>query len=153
LPVYANSEAAPYPTDADSMRRVLGEQLARPVRFVEQIEAMSAAGARTFLEVGPGSVLTDLVGRILGERAHTAIAVDRKGRHGVSALQEALGRLVVAGHSVDFAPLWTAYGPPAAEKRKPVMTIALSGINHGKPYPPVPSKKQSKPKLSEWSER
>ena len=65
VPVYGNSEAAPYPADAKAMRALLANQIAQPVRFVESIEAMYAAGVRTFVEVGAGSVLTGLVGRIL----------------------------------------------------------------------------------------
>jgi acyl transferase domain-containing protein len=95
--VWSNAEAAPYPTDASAMRERLAGQIARPVRFVEQVEAMWARGARTFIEVGPGAVLTDLVDRILGDRPHVSVPLDRKGKHGVTSLQEALGRLAVAG--------------------------------------------------------
>ncbi|MBI3270543.1 MAG: SDR family oxidoreductase [Planctomycetes bacterium] len=144
--VYSNAEAAPYPADADGMRRRLAEQIARPVRFVEQVEAMYARGVRTFVEVGPGSVLTELVGRILGNRSHTAVALDRKGRHGETSLQEGLGRLAVSGVALDFAPLWAAFDgtslkAPGAQtgsngKKKPAMALPLSGSNYGKPYPP-----------------
>ncbi|MCA9572494.1 MAG: acyltransferase domain-containing protein, partial [Myxococcales bacterium] len=34
LPVWANSEAAPYPTSVDAIRELLAGQIARPVRFV-----------------------------------------------------------------------------------------------------------------------
>ncbi|MEW5848464.1 MAG: SDR family oxidoreductase [Myxococcota bacterium] len=134
---FSNAEAAPYPKDGEGIRARLAEQIAKPVRFVEEIEAMWTRGARTFVEVGPGAVLTDLVDRILGDRPHVAISLDRKGRHGVTSLQEGLGRLAVAGVVVDFAPLWAAY--PKTEtppKRKPAMTIPINGANHGKPYPP-----------------
>ena len=55
---------------------LLADQLVRPVEFVKQIEAMYASGARTFLEVGPGSRLTKLVQAILEKKEHTAIALD-----------------------------------------------------------------------------
>ncbi len=87
LPVFSNAEAAPYPEDPAAMRRLLAAQLARPVRFVEQVEAMYAHGARTFVELGPGSVLTGLVGKILAGRPHRAINLDARGRgcrHGIS---------------------------------------------------------------------
>ena len=135
--VWSNAEAAPYPTDADAIRARLAEQITRPVRFVEEIEGMWARGARTFLEIGPGGVLSELVDRILGDRPHLAIALDRKGKHGVTSLQEGLGRLAVAGIAVDFAPLWEGYAPPVTTpKKKAAMTILLNGSNHGKPYPP-----------------
>ena len=138
LPVYANSEAAPYPSDAGAIRALLGNQIARPVRFVEEIEAMYAAGVRTFVEVGPGSVLTGLVGRILKGRPHRAISTDRKGRHGVTSLNHALGKLAAAGAEMNVGALWQAF-EPASDPRdvsKPRMVMKLSGSNYGKPYPP-----------------
>src|SRR6185369_11804597 len=75
--VYGTATAAPYPRDAAAMRSQLAEQIASPVRFLEQIEAMYVRGVRTFVEVGPGSALTGLVGRILEARPHRAIALDR----------------------------------------------------------------------------
>ncbi|MEE8522331.1 MAG: beta-ketoacyl synthase N-terminal-like domain-containing protein, partial [Thermoanaerobaculia bacterium] len=77
IPVYSNSEAAPYPADPEGVRRVLAEQIARPVRFRELLEALAKSGVRTFIEVGPGSVLTNLVGRNLGD-GYLAVSLDRK---------------------------------------------------------------------------
>jgi polyketide-type polyunsaturated fatty acid synthase PfaA len=60
VPVYANASAQPYAGDAQQMRSTLANQIAQPVRFAEQIKAMWQAGARTFVEVGPGCVLTSV---------------------------------------------------------------------------------------------
>jgi malonyl CoA-acyl carrier protein transacylase len=137
VPVFGNADANAYPAEPAAIRERLAAQLAQPVRFVEEIEAMYAKGARTFIEVGAGSVLTELVGRILGDKEHRAISLDRKGKHGVTTLQEALGRLALAGVQVDFAPLWADYAP-ASDKpaKKPGMAIPMSGANVGRPYPP-----------------
>ena len=67
--MYGNADATPYPRDPEAVRRRLAAQLAQPVRFVEQIEAMYASGVRTFVEVGAGSVLTELVDGSSGPRA------------------------------------------------------------------------------------
>ncbi len=69
----------PYPgDDVDEMRAQLARQLSHPVRFVEMIESMYASGARTFVEVGPSSVLTGLIGSILDGRDHLAVPLDKK---------------------------------------------------------------------------
>src|SRR5207244_186350 len=100
----------------------------QPVRFVDQIEAMYARGVRTFVEVGAGSVLTDLIERILTGREHDAINLDRKGAHGLTTLQGALGRLAVAGVAMDLGVLWTAYAPPSDKPaKKPAMAMSISG--------------------------
>jgi malonyl CoA-acyl carrier protein transacylase len=47
----------------DDVRRRLAEALTSPVRWRESVLAMHEAGARRFVEVGPGRVLTGLVKR------------------------------------------------------------------------------------------
>ncbi len=136
IPAYSNAEAAAYPADPAAIRAMVGGQIAKSVRFVEMIEAMYAAGARTFVEVGPGSVLTDLVDRILGKRPHDAVATDRKGKNGVVMLWNALGSLSAAGVALDFTALWSAYAPAKPPKKKPAMVVSINGTNAGRPYPP-----------------
>jgi acyl transferase domain-containing protein/NAD(P)-dependent dehydrogenase (short-subunit alcohol dehydrogenase family) len=77
LPIYANTTAEPH--DFEMIRQTYAQQIVRPVQFVRQIERMHQDGARLFLEVGPGSVLKDLVGRILGDQPHLARAMGQKG--------------------------------------------------------------------------
>lgn len=104
--VYSNSSAAPYPQESAEMRTLLAEHLLQPVRFVDEINAMYAAGARLFIEVGAGSVLTNLVGQVLGERAHMATPIELPRQHGLSQLQHALARLAVHGVSVQLDRLF-----------------------------------------------
>ena len=46
------------------IRQLLAEQLYRPVRWVETVRKMAAAGISDFYEVGPGRVLAGLTKRI-----------------------------------------------------------------------------------------
>lgn len=63
VPVVANVTARPAPNALD-IRRLLEMQTYSPVRWVESVEYMAAEGVVTFVEVGPGKVLTGLVKRI-----------------------------------------------------------------------------------------
>ncbi|MFF5897469.1 SDR family NAD(P)-dependent oxidoreductase [Streptomyces argenteolus] len=139
LEAYGNADAAVYPSEPDEIRRRIADHLASPVLFRDEIEAMYAAGVRTFVEVGAGDTLTGLVGQILGEREHVAVGLDRKGRNGITSLQEAIGRLTVWGVSLDHEDLWVPYAPPAAaaKEHKPRMTVQISGKNQGRLYPPA----------------
>jgi acyl transferase domain-containing protein len=138
LDVYGNADADRYPADPEEVRRRLAGHLSRPVRFLDQIGAMHDRGVRTFVEVGAGSVLAGLVGQVLEGREHVAISLDRKGRNGITALHDALGRLAVAGLSLNFDGLWAAHADPAAEVKpaRRAMTVQLLGTNYNKPYPP-----------------
>ncbi|MGX1123111.1 acyl transferase domain-containing protein/NADP-dependent 3-hydroxy acid dehydrogenase YdfG [Streptomyces ambofaciens] len=138
IDVYGNADAAPYPGDPDDVRRRIAAHLASPVLFAEQVEAMYAAGVRTFVEVGAGTALTGLVGRVLGDREHAAVALDRRGQDAVTTLHGALGGLAARGAQLDYGFLWTPYGPSgtAVKEREPRMTVQISGANYGQPYPP-----------------
>ncbi len=121
--VWANTTAAPYPDAADDIRALLAGQVAEPVRFVDQVQAMYDAGARVFVEAGPGRVLTQLVGKILGDRPHVAVACDASGDDGLRRFLLALAQLAVNGVDVDLLALFagrdadagrlTAAGRPA----------------------------------------
>lgn len=50
--------------DVETLRTRLVEQLYRPVRWTDCVEAMVSQGARVFIECGPGKVLTGLNKRI-----------------------------------------------------------------------------------------
>jgi len=145
LPVWSNTTAAPYPEDPDAVRARLAEQIARPVRFVDEIEAMYAAGARVFVEVGPGGVLTRLVGRVLDGRPHVAVATDDGRTHGLVRLQLALARLAVSGVGFDCDVLFEdrdaarfdlAHPPPPAGKPTDWLVDGhLARPAHGSPLP------------------
>jgi [acyl-carrier-protein] S-malonyltransferase len=51
---------------ADDVREALIAQIASPVRWIECAHSLAAAGADTFLELGPGRVLSGLVRQTLG---------------------------------------------------------------------------------------
>jgi malonyl CoA-acyl carrier protein transacylase len=106
IPVWSNVTAAPYPTTADGVRATLAAQVARPVRFAAQIEAMYAAGARIFVEAGPGQVLTRLVAEVLGDRPHVAVACDPGSGSSLRSLLRAVATLATCGVDVDLAPLF-----------------------------------------------
>ncbi len=136
IPVYSNTTAAEYPASADKARKLLAGQLARPVEFVAEIEAMHVAGVRTFVEVGPGSRLSGLVKAILGEHRHTVVAIDASSgkRSGIVDLARCLAQLAVLGHAVRLVKWDEGYHPPLpAAGKKPAMTIPLCGANYVKP--------------------
>jgi [acyl-carrier-protein] S-malonyltransferase len=72
VPVVRNVDAAPT-TTADAVRSHLVRQVTAPVRWSDCVRRMAAAGASTFLEVGPGRVLTGLLKRIDGTLSGLAV--------------------------------------------------------------------------------
>lgn len=63
LPVITNVEATAN-QDSDRVRALLVQQVCAPVRWEQSVQTMIGLGATTFVEIGPGKVLTGLVKRI-----------------------------------------------------------------------------------------
>ncbi|MEQ5843791.1 SDR family NAD(P)-dependent oxidoreductase [Paraburkholderia acidicola] len=124
-PVLANVTAAPYPADPAGIRDLLRRQPFNAVRFREQIEAAYAEGGRVFVEVGPRSILTRLVGEILEGQPHVALptAPDPAGDDGLQ-IQSAAVQLAVLG-----LPLQLEF--PAIQKAAPrALAFNISASNH-----------------------
>lgn len=63
-PVYQNVDALPH-TDPAEIKANLLKQLTAPVRWTQSVQHMLADGMTEFVECGPGTVLTGLIGRIM----------------------------------------------------------------------------------------
>ena len=74
-PLLANADARAI-TTADGCRAELVDHLTTGVDWVGAVEAMRAKGVTTFIEIGPGQVLTGLIKRIAPEAV--ALATDDK---------------------------------------------------------------------------
>jgi len=125
--VFSNDTAQPYPANLEDTRSLLAEHMLRPVDFVGEIEAMHRAGVRTFVEVGPRSILTGLVGAILKDRPFQALALDASsGRQsGLADLAKALCHLAALGFPVRLEK-WEDPETPAEDFR---MRVPVAGAN------------------------
>ena len=103
--VHGNADTDAYPPQPAAIRARLAAHLAEAVNFTGEIEAMHAAGARLFLEIGPRDVLTRLTGQILGTRPHRAVAIDDHGG-GLNGLLQALAALLSCGVRLNLEPLF-----------------------------------------------
>ncbi|UCC31291.1 MAG: SDR family NAD(P)-dependent oxidoreductase, partial [Phycisphaerales bacterium] len=106
IPVFSNTTASPYPSDPAAIRARLVEHLVNPVRFADEVRAMYDAGARVFVEVGPGNTLSGLIERTLEGRSFIAVATDQPGRNGLLQLVHALAQLAAGGVVFDSAVLF-----------------------------------------------
>ncbi|MFL5885292.1 MAG: ACP S-malonyltransferase, partial [Thermoleophilaceae bacterium] len=63
VPIAANARGA-LVSGGDEVRAALVEQIVSPVRWVDCVQALAAAGCRHMVELGPGRVLTGLARKI-----------------------------------------------------------------------------------------
>jgi phosphopantetheine--protein transferase-like protein len=98
IEVYSPTTMSPYPREPREIRALLADHWSRPVEFRGTVVALYEAGARIFVEVGPGDTLTTVVGDILQGRPHLAIPCDMPRRAGITQFHHVVG--VLATHQV-----------------------------------------------------
>jgi polyketide-type polyunsaturated fatty acid synthase PfaA len=137
LPVFANVTGSPYPVDPLQAASLLGRQLTSPVQFQRIVENLYETGVRTFVEVGPKTVLTGIVQSIIKSNDITVIPIDRSSgkQSGMLDLAHALGRLASIGAKLDLKR-WESDLPAAPPKK---MTVPLSGANYRSPQNKKPA--------------
>jgi acyl transferase domain-containing protein len=85
---YTHAYNAAYTIGADATAEALTQQALISIDFSSVVEAAYADGVRVFVEHGPRSVLTSAVKRILADRPHLAVALDRRDTRPLFALTE-----------------------------------------------------------------
>ncbi|RQO75115.1 erythronolide synthase [Pedobacter sp. KBW06] len=105
LPVWSNTTAEAYPAGAEAVKERLTDHLVQPVQFVEQVQQMYADGARIFIEVGPGKVLTSLVKACLAKDELLLYAEDN-GHNKITHLLCTLASYMATGRALKVEKLF-----------------------------------------------
>ncbi|MEZ4527984.1 MAG: SDR family NAD(P)-dependent oxidoreductase [Desulfobacterales bacterium] len=128
MPVFSNASARPYPDDEEAAKTVLAGQILSPVDFVNEIRNMFQLGVRTFVEVGPKSVLTGLIRAVLKGLHFHALSMDASGGRsfGIADLARVLCYLAALGYPVNLKN----WEQPVPETRKQRMRVPISGANY-----------------------
>lgn len=105
IPVWSNTTAAAYPAQPAAIKERLAAHLVQPVRFTEEIEQMYAQGARIFIEVGPGKVLSNLTRSIIGDD-ELILHTEDKDQPGITHLLHTIARYMASGRTVQLDRLF-----------------------------------------------
>ncbi|MFC3452699.1 beta-ketoacyl synthase N-terminal-like domain-containing protein [Amycolatopsis speibonae] len=98
-PIWSATTASPYPAAPDDVRTLFYRHLLETVRFRTLIENLHGAGARVFVQAGPGRLNT-LISDTLKDRDHLAIAANTTRHSGLGQLARVTAALWVEGREV-----------------------------------------------------
>lgn len=108
LPVQSNVTGRAYENGngfGARLRDSLVRHLVEPVNFMTNVESMYAAGARLFVEVGPGATLSSFVDNTLAGRPHWTVATNSARRPPAVQMLHAIAFCAAQGIAVDLAKI------------------------------------------------
>ena len=108
IPVWSNTTTALYPSVAKDIKELLTDHLVKPVRFTEEVQQMYEAGARIFIEVGPGKVLSGLTKAIIGK---DELILHTEDKNAIAHLLSTIGKYIASGRTVNLEKLFDGREP------------------------------------------
>jgi acyl transferase domain-containing protein len=120
VPLWSATTCAPYPDNADAIRKLAIEHLIHPVRFRELVDQLYDQGVRAFVQLGVGNV-TGFIGDTLRGKDHLAIAAASGQQTGLSQLARVTAALWAEG----LAPHPHEGAAPAQRREGNAMPLPL----------------------------
>jgi PfaB family protein len=134
---YSGARSAAYELNRESAADSILAQAVEGINFPATIEQAYNDGVRLFLEMGPGSSCSRMIGRILENRPHLARSICHQGQDPISGLLRLLAQLVAERVPLDLSPLFVApAGKLHVSPKRTMVRIPCGGMSFQPSLPP-----------------
>jgi acyl transferase domain-containing protein/3-hydroxymyristoyl/3-hydroxydecanoyl-(acyl carrier protein) dehydratase len=137
---YSGAWGRAYDVNADSAADAITAAVLDTIDFPRVVNAAYADGARIFVEVGPGSSCTRMIGSILAGKPHVARAVCVPRQDNVAGFLRVLASLHAEGMPVDLSVLYGDADDAGVADEGPTIALPVGyrpeGPSHLTPRPP-----------------
>ena len=104
---YTSSTYRSLPLEKEAVAHHLATGICQPLDFPQLVNRVYAEGARIFIELGAGGACSRWIGRILDDRDHTTMCINRRGADDYTTIIKVLAQLVSHRVPVDLLPLFS----------------------------------------------
>jgi len=139
---YSGASGNPYEVNRESAADSILAQALNGINFPNVIEHAYSDGVRLFLEMGPGSSCSRMIGNILQDRPHLARSVCHSGQDPNSGLLRLLAQLVAERVPLDLSSLYISSPARTLTTGKGITVRIPAG---GAPFQPSPPPRRSHP--------
>ncbi|WP_017317834.1 type I polyketide synthase [Mastigocladopsis repens] len=124
---YSSAEYKPITLDSDVIARSLAKTLCHQVDFPRLVNRVYEDGARIFVEAGSGNVCSRWIDKILENKEHMTVSLNRRGIDDHTSIIRALVKLFSHGVSLDLSPLYSQTTETSSQLKPTVRTVNLGG--------------------------
>jgi PfaB family protein len=124
---YSAAEYQTITLDSGVIARSIATGLSQELDFPKLVNRVYEDGTKIFIEAGAGSVCSRWIDKILEDKEHITVSLNRRGMDDHSSIVKALGKLVSHRVSLDLSPLYTSVTASTKQNKSMLRTITLGG--------------------------
>ena len=107
ITLYSAAKYAPIPIESNAIADSIAQGLSQQIDFPKLVNRVYNDGAKIFIETGAGNVCSRWIEKILGNKAHVCVSLNRRGLDDHTGLLKALAKLLSHQISMDLSPLYS----------------------------------------------
>ncbi|MEH2257343.1 PfaB family protein [Nostoc sp.] len=124
---YSAADYQPIALESDAIAHNIGKGLCQELDFPRLVNRVYGDGVRIFLEAGAGSVCSRWIDKILGNKEHITVSLNRRGMDDHASMVKALAKLLSHQVNVDLSPLYSKAQDTANSNKATLRTVTLGG--------------------------
>ncbi|MBD2438551.1 type I polyketide synthase [Nostoc sp. FACHB-110] len=123
---YSAAEYQPIVLESGAIARSIATGLCQQLDFPRLVNRLHDDGARIFIEAGAGGVCSRWIDKILEDKDHITVSLNRRGMDDHTTIVKALAKLLSHRVAVDLSPLYNL--TPAPKQNKATLrTVTVGG--------------------------
>ncbi|MDF5712727.1 MAG: PfaB family protein [Rhizonema sp. NSF051] len=127
ITLYSAAEYAPIPIESEAIAHSIAKGLCQQLDFPRLVNRVYEDGARIFIEAGAGAICSRWVDKILENKEHATVALNRRGADDHASIVKALAKLLSHQVSLDLSPLYTQVKEPSKQSKLTTKSVTLGG--------------------------
>ncbi|WP_373525236.1 PfaB family protein [Nostoc sp.] len=124
---YSAADYQPTALESNAIAHNIAKGLCQELDFPQLVNRVYGDGVKIFLEAGAGSVCSRWIDKILDNKEHITVSLNRRGMDDHAAMVKALAKLLSHQVNVDLSPLYSKAQETANQNKATLRTVTLGG--------------------------
>ncbi len=124
---YSAADYQPIALESDTIAHNIAKGLCQELDFPQLVNRVYGDGVRIFLEAGAGNVCSRWIDKILGNKEHITVSLNRRGMDDHASMVKALAKLLSHQVNVDLSPLYNKAQETTNQNKATLRTVTLGG--------------------------
>ncbi|MEH1837033.1 MAG: PfaB family protein [Nostoc sp.] len=124
---YSAADYQPIALESEAIAHNIAKGLCQELDFPRLVNRVYGDGVKIFIEAGAGSVCSRWIDKILSNKEHLTVSLNRRGMDDHASMVKALAKLLSHQVNVDLSPLYSKAQKTTNQNQATLRTVTLGG--------------------------